>query len=328
MITQKDIEIFSIKENDFEKKAIEMMHFQYQNCNIYAQFIDALKINLSTINTIEKIPFLPISFFKTHTILHQDVEKENCVLFESSATTGMQVSKHFVAKPELYEMSMRKSFENRFGAIEENCFLGLLPAYLERKNSSLVFMVNDFIETSKYEQSGFYLYNFEELKNTLLELEKYKISSVLFGVSFALIDFAKAFSMPLKYCKIIETGGMKGRQEEWTKEKLHQFLSEAFEQKNIFSEYGMTELLTPSYSVEHKKFISPSWEKVLVRDEWDALTVFKKGKGALNIIDLANKYSCSFIATEDLGEVFVDGSFELLGRKDNADLRGCSILVG
>jgi hypothetical protein len=305
-----------------------------------------LHIDTGKVDTINKIPFLPISFFKTHTI--QTTEFTPAVIFESSGTTqtvnlphrstprssaeGRQAaSKHLVKDILVYNESFLKCFDLFYGKPSDWCILGLLPSYLERKNSSLVMMVDELVKQSNHPQSGFYLNEFDKLSATLTELEKQKKQTLLIGVTFALLDFAEQYPQSLQHTTIMETGGMKGRKKEMTRQQVHEILSKAFQTKNIHSEYGMTELLSQAYSKGNGIFNCPPWMKVLVREEDDPLTVHDKGEnkiisGAINIIDLANIYSCSFIATEDAGKLYKDGSFEVLGRLDNTDIRGCSLL--
>lgn len=321
--------IFAARQENFSSIALEMFRFQYEQCNIYRQFCDALRIDVNKIDTVNKIPFLPISFFKTHTV--QTTEFIPDAVFESSGTTTTVNSKHLVKDIALYRDSFLKAFELFYGNPAEGCILGLLPSYLERKNSSLVMMVDELIKQSNHPQSGFYLNEYDKLSSTLNELEKQKQQTLLIGVTFALLDFAEQYPMPLQYTTIMETGGMKGRKKEITRQQVHEILSNTFKTKNIHSEYGMTELLSQAYSKENGIFNCPPWMKVLIRDEDDPLTVHEADKnkiisGAINIIDLANIYSCSFIATEDAGKLYPDESFEVLGRLDNTDIRGCSLL--
>lgn len=248
-------------------------------------------------------------------------------VFESSGTTQTLQSRHYVKSLALYEDAFFNGFELQFGNPQNYCILGLLPSYLERSNSSLVYMVKRLMDKSAHPANGFYLHNFETLANTLKELEQKQQPTLLFGVTFALLDFAEQFQIPLRSTIILETGGMKGRREELTREEVHLQLKKSFGLQAIHSEYGMTELLSQAYSTGEGIFRCPPWMKVLVRDEDDPLHVSKKGKGAINIIDLANIYSSCFIATDDVGEVFEDGSFRILGRMDNSDIRGCSLLA-
>lgn len=315
--------IFSISESSFSALANEIFQFQYANNNVYAQWVD-LTGNKNAAS-IEKIPFLPISFFKSKAITSTNFQPE--AVFESSGTTGTVNSRHLVKSVAIYETSFLKAFEQYYGWPKNWCIIGLLPAYLERPNSSLVTMVDALIKLSNHPQSGFYLYNYAQLAATLKALEAAEQPVLLIGVTFALLDFAEQYPQPLKHTVIMETGGMKGRRKEITREALHQTLMAAFNLPAIHAEYGMTELLSQAYSKGKGRFYCPPWMRVLVRDEDDPLQIKTTGEGILNIIDLANLYSCSFIATEDVGKVYDDGSFEVLGRLDNSDIRGCSLLV-
>jgi phenylacetate-coenzyme A ligase PaaK-like adenylate-forming protein len=249
------------------------------------------------------------------------------IIFESSGTTGQTPARHFVKHLGIYRESFVKGFEFFYGSIEDYCILGLLPAYLERTGSSLVWMVQEWMRISKHPENGFYLYDFEILREILLKLESRKQRTLLIGVSFALLDFAEKYSMQLSHTIVMETGGMKGRREEITREELHQILKEKLGVTRIHSEYGMTELLSQAYSMGEGKYQPVPWMKMLLRDEDDPLTLRQSGEGLLNIIDLANRYSCSFISTDDVAKLSEDGSFEILGRMDNSDIRGCSLLV-
>ena len=322
--------IFSVTAASFESLALEVFQFQYGNNPIYKLYVDALKIPESTVNKLAKIPFLPINFFKSHQVTSGNFEAQ--AIFESSGTGNLSRSKHFVKDLSIYLKSFTKGFENFYGSIEEYCILGVLPSYQERKNSSLVFMVNELMKLSKHSGNAFYLNEGEQLFATLQMLEKTKQKVLLIGVTFALLDFAEKKQLALSNTIIMETGGMKGRREELTRDEVHQKLKKSFGVAAIHSEYGMTELLSQAYSFKNGIFNSPPWMKVMIRDEEDPLLVREKTnakqlQGALNIIDLANVHSCSFIATEDIGRLYTDGSFEVLGRMDETELRGCSQLV-
>jgi len=307
--------------------AIELFHHQYVHCRIYNEYINCLQIDTSTIDSVEKIPFLPIQFFKNHLIISTDVNPKLC--FESSATTGSMVSKHYVCHPEIYVESFSRHFESCFGKPEEIAILALLPSYLERSGSSLVYMVDHLIKRSEVAESGFFLYNMEELHSLLLALSKQKQKTMLFGVSFALLDFVEKFNINFPELIVLETGGMKGRKEEITRLQLHEQLCKGFGVSKIFSEYGMTELLSQGYTAGGLTFSTPPWMKVLIRETNDPLTTMSYGRnGGLNIIDLANIDSCAFIATQDLGSVYSDGSFEVLGRFDDSEIRGCNLMAG
>ncbi|MDO4881006.1 MAG: acyl transferase [Capnocytophaga sp.] len=319
--------IFNIaSEDDFEEKALQIFHFQYKNNSIYQQFCDLLKKNPKNTTKIHEIPFLPIEFFKNKSIFCGEIQPE--LYFSSSGTTGMTTSKHFVKDISVYEKSFRLGFEYFYGNPKEYIILALLPSYLERTGSSLIYMVEDLIKQSENEHSGFYLYNEAELAEKLTFLDHSGKKILLIGVSFALLDLVEKYSFSLKNTIIMETGGMKGRRKELIREELHSILKKGFGVRHIHSEYGMTELLSQGYSAGEGIFQSVPWLKILTRDPEDALTIYPTGKsGGINIIDLANIYSCSFIATQDLGKVHSDGSFEVLGRFDNADIRGCNLLI-
>ncbi len=320
-------QIFAISDDsEFESVALKVFEFQYQNNSVYRNYANHLKSTPDKVKEVGQIPFLPIQFFKSHTII--STKKETEVIFESSGTTQSTTSKHLVPHVKIYEESFLKGFELFYGPVEDYCILALLPAYLERQGSSLVYMVDDLVKRSKHPSSGFYLNNLQELHEKLMELEQKGTKTLLIGVSFALLDLAEQFPMPLKHTTIMETGGMKGRRKELIRAELHQILTDAFKVPNIHSEYGMTELLSQAYSKGHGVFETPPWMKILTRDTEDPLTLLNNGKtGGVNIIDLANVYSCSFIATQDLGKIHPDNNIEILGRFDNSDIRGCNLMV-
>jgi len=309
----------------FTEKAFQLWQYQFENNNVYNQWCSLLHAGKTTIQSLSSIPFLPISFFKTHKVLSALFEPQH--IFESSGTTGTINSRHYVRDAALYRQSFMRGFEMFYDDIKDWCIIGLLPAYLERKNSSLIVMADALIQESNHEQSGFYLYEFEQVKKLLAELEQQKQKTLLIGVTFALLYFAEQFPMQLQHTVIMETGGMKGRRKELTRQEVHAALIKSFGVSTIHSEYGMTELLSQAYSKGNGRFYCPPWMRVFVRDEEDPLIVKEKGRGVLNIIDLANIDSCSFIATDDVGIVYEDGSFEVHGRIDNSDIRGCSLLV-
>ncbi|RIV70669.1 acyl transferase [Flagellimonas aequoris] len=319
--------IFSIANSDeFEAMAWELFRFQYHHNTIYKTFCDLLDKPPSQVGPFLDIPFLPIEFFKTHKVISSSEAPQ--AIFESSGTTQSSTSKHLVPDLSLYEESFLKGFSLFYGPVEEYCILALLPAYLERKGSSLVYMVNEMVARSHHPDSGFYLYDLEALHQKLLELEKRGTKTLLIGVSFALLDLAEQFPMKLDNTIIMETGGMKGRRKELIREELHGILTNAFGVPSIHSEYGMTELLSQAYSKGNGIFETPPWMKIVTRDTEDPLSLQAMGKtGGINIIDLANVYSCSFIATQDLGKTYSDGSFEVLGRFDSSDIRGCNLMV-
>ncbi|HET7000482.1 MAG TPA: acyl transferase [Puia sp.] len=317
--------IFNGLPGQFNEKALELFKFQYKENAFYKNYADRFGASPATVHDLKQIPFLPVSFFKTGMIETGKFEPE--IIFESSGTTGQSAARHFVKYLDLYRESFVKGFEFFYGKIEDYCVLGLLPAYLERKGSSLVWMVEEWMRISRQPENGFYLYDFEKLRDVLLKLESRKQRTLLIGVSFALLDFAEKYSMQLSHTIVMETGGMKGRREEITREELHQVLKEKLGVTRIHSEYGMTELLSQAYSMGEGKYQPVPWMKMLLREEDDPLTLHSSGDGLLNIIDLANRYSCAFIATDDVAKLSEDGSFEILGRIDNSDIRGCSLLV-
>jgi hypothetical protein len=324
MKRQWNDKIFTVREGNLEATAIEIFRFQYDNNPVYKAYSDAIGTHPGSVSKIDQVPFLPIRFFKSHTIQTTPFSPE--VVFESSGTTGSISSRHFIKDLSFYKESFTRGFELFYGNISDYCIIGLLPSYLEREHSSLVFMVNDLIHNSGHPQSGFYLDEWEKLSLVLRQLEEKRQKTLLIGVTFALLDFAERYPMPLKHTTIMETGGMKGRRKELIREEVHAFLKNAFAMPVIHSEYGMTELLSQAYSAGNGIFQCPPWMKIMVRDEEDPLTLSSSG-GAINIIDLANVYSCSFIATDDAGRLHADGKFEVLGRMDNSDLRGCSLLT-
>ncbi|MCL5126908.1 acyl transferase [Algibacter sp. L4_22] len=319
--------IFKIQtQAEFEALALEVFRFQFKNNRVYRSFCDLLYKHPTDIKTVIDIPFLPIQFFKTRDIL--STKNEVKTTFTSSGTTGSETSKHHVTDLDIYEQSFNKGFEYFYGAIEDYVVLGLLPSYLERKGSSLIYMVDAMISKSKHHESGFYLDNISELKDTLIKLDSEGKKILLIGVSFALLDLVEMHQFNLKNTIIMETGGMKGRRKELIREELHKQLKTGFGVNNIHSEYGMTELLSQGYSQGNGTFKCPNWMRILTRDTEDALTINTNGKaGGINVIDLANINSCSFIATQDLGRVDSDGSFEVIGRFDNSDIRGCNLMV-
>ena len=319
--------IFNINSpTNFEQKALEVFKYQFQNNKVYRSFCDLLYKNPADVNCIEDIPFLPISFFKAKEITTTPGIKD--IIFTSSGTTGSSNSKHYVSDISWYIESFRKGFQHFYGNIEDYTILALLPSYLEREGSSLIYMVEDLIKNSKKGNSGFYLNDLKKLAHTLNQLDAQREKTLLIGVSFALLDLVEKYSFNLQNTIIMETGGMKGRRKELIREELHAILEKGFGVKKIHSEYGMTELLSQGYSKGNGIFNCPPWMKVLTRDPEDALTIQNHGKtGGINVIDLANYHSCSFIATQDLGKTHKDGSFEVIGRFDHSDIRGCNLLI-
>ena len=317
--------LFSANLPDFENRATALFHFQYEQNAVYRSFCDLLKIQPPAVTAASHIPFLPICFFKTHEVKTTVFEPE--FIFESSGTSQTTQSRHWVKDISVYEESFKRGFEQQYGRIDNWCILGLLPSYLERGGSSLVYMVKQMMDESQHPNNGFYLHNNEELYKNLKLLETNGQNTLLIGVTYALLDFAEKYQLQCYNTAIMETGGMKGRREELTRDEVHLRLKKSFGVPTIHSEYGMTELLSQAYSKGEGIFHCPPWMRVMVRDEDDPLYVKAKGRGAVNIIDLANMYSCSFIATDDVGEVYEDGSFKILGRMDNSDIRGCSLLA-
>ena len=339
MISPSDI--FSISNNkQFEKIALKVFRFQYDNNVVYREFCQYLKVEKHEVKSVQKIPFLPIQFFKSHDVLSSKEKIQET--FTSSGTTGMTTSRHLVTDITLYEESYRKAFSQFYGNIENYAVLALLPSYLDREGSSLIYMVDDLIQLSNHPESGFYLNNYDELLNKLIELEKTGQDVILIGVTYALLDLIDKIDerkqntalpqFPLwglgGNSIIMETGGMKGRRKEMIREELHDLLCKGFGVDAIHSEYGMTELLSQAYSLGHGVFECTNWMQILIRDTEDALSYVETGKtGGINVIDLANINSCSFIATQDLGKKKPNNSFEVLGRFDNSDIRGCNLMV-
>ena len=319
--------IFAIETfDDFEKVSISIFRHQAKNNLVYKKFLSHLNIDINSVKNSKEIPFLPVQFFKSHKIISSTDKVK--LLFSSSGTTGNLTSKHYLTDVSLYEKSYLSAFEHFYGKISNFTVLALLPSYLERSDSSLVYMVNDLIIKSQKPKSGFNLDNLTELKDTLLELEAHNDKILLIGVSFALLDLIEEYSFELKNTIVMETGGMKGRRKELIRNELHQKLKDGFGVSTIHSEYGMTELLSQAYSKGNGIFNTPPWMKILIRDPENAMEIIPHEKtGGINIIDLANINSCSFIATQDLGRTYANGSFEVLGRFDNSDIRGCNLLI-
>ncbi|WP_370443865.1 acyl transferase [Aquimarina sp. AU474] len=320
--------IFSIQNNsDFEQAAIKVFHHQYINNNTYQRFCNLLGITKASVTCVHNIPFLPIQFFKQEKITSTTSLTQK--IFTSSGTTGSVVSKHYVSDLSIYEKSFRKGFAHFYGDISEYVVLAVLPSYLEREGSSLVYMAEKLIEDSTQSESGFYLYEIEKLVHTLQKLITEQKKILLLGVSFALLDLIENYSITLNdNVVIMETGGMKGRRKEIIREELHKILIDGFGVSKIHSEYGMTELLSQAYSQGAGIFYCPPWMKVSIRNPEDPLSGIETGKtGGINIIDLANINSCSFIATQDLGKIQNDGSFQVIGRFDHSDIRGCNLMA-
>lgn len=325
LITPTDIFTIS-NQKQFEKIALKTFRFQYENNLVYKEFCDLLQTNISKVKSLQQIPFLPIQFFKSHPVVSNTNTIEHT--FTSSGTTGMITSKHLVTDTSLYEESYRKGFSEFYGDIENYVILALLPSYLERAGSSLIYMVEDLIQLSIHSDSGFYLHNHDDLITNLLRLDESGQNVILIGVTYALLDLIEKHPFKLQNTIIMETGGMKGKRKEMIREELHEQLCAGFGVPAIHSEYGMTELLSQAYSLGQGVFECPNWMQILVRDTEDALTYIPQGKtGGINVIDLANLNSCSFIATQDLGKKISNNSFEILGRFDNSDIRGCNLMV-
>ncbi len=318
---------FEIKtEEDFNQHCLDTYQFQSQHCKVYRDYIKLLGKNKTSIRHFSDIPFMPIEFFKTQQVIADGMNAE--VTFSSSGTTGMVTSKHLVADVDVYKQTFRRIFADFYGPLSDIAVLALLPSYLERNGSSLIYMVDDLMKQSKQPESNYFLYNHQELYDTLILLKNKGTKTILFGVTYALLDFIENYAFEFPELIIMETGGMKGKRKEMVKQEIHQLLEKAFAVNGIHSEYGMTELLSQGYSAGKGIFRLPKWMKILIRDTNDPLSLIPPHKtGGINVIDLANRYSCSFIATQDLGKVYQDGSFEILGRFDQSDIRGCNLLV-
>lgn len=320
-------DIFQINsKKEFQRITMKVYRFQYENNTVYKQFCDLLTRTPETVKNTLDIPFLPIEFFKSKTILSNTAPIQTT--FTSSGTTGVITSKHHVTDLSIYESSYLKAFSQFYGNIEDYAVLALLPSYLEREGSSLIYMIDDLIKSSNHPDSGFYLHNYDELAKKLIDLDNEGQNVLLVGVTYALLDLIEQYSFNLKNTIIMETGGMKGKRKEMIREELHQLLCKGFGVSKIHSEYGMTELLSQAYSLGDGVFECPPWMDIIIRDTEDALSFIDYGKtGGVNVIDLANLYSCSFIATQDLGKKYKDQSFEILGRFDHSDIRGCNLMV-
>ncbi|MDB5023064.1 MAG: acyl transferase [Mucilaginibacter sp.] len=328
MIKPDKQQVFSISnKQQFTDTALQVFRFQAQSCIVYREFITNLKVDIEAVSHIGQIPFLPISFFKSHQVL-SGADKVQTT-FTSSGTTGMTNSRHLVTDVSWYQESFRRAFEIFYGDIKNYCILALLPSYLEREGSSLIYMAEDLVRRSAYPDSGFFLYNHDKLSEQLKKQQQAKKPTLLIGVTFALLDFAEQYPINFPELIVMETGGMKGRRKEMIREELHQVLSTGFGANAIHSEYGMTELFSQAYSKGDGVFNCAPWMKVITRDTNDPVSNLDNDKtGGINVIDLANINSCAFIATQDLGRVYPDGSFEVLGRFDNSDIRGCNLLIG
>jgi hypothetical protein len=320
----KDI-LFLPDGHSFDVVAYQVFCYQYEHTAVYRQFSDSMGRTPDRVQSIADIPFLPVQFFKSHDVIAEGFASQKT--FESSTTSGAIPGRHMVAYTMLYEQSYRKAFELFYGDPHQYCFLALLPSYLDRGTSSLLYMADDLIKLSGHKLSGFINKDFEELHSRILLAKKAGQKIFLLGVTYALLDFAEQYTMDLTGAIIMETGGMKGRRREMTREEIHSTLGRAFNVRHIHSEYGMTELLSQAYSTGDGIFRCPPWMRAIARDPYDPMSYVGTGHtGALNIIDLANLYSCSFLSVSDLGKVYDDGSFEVLGRMDNADIRGCNLM--
>ncbi len=321
-------DIFQIHDHrTFRDTALKVFLYQAERNPVYRDYLAALEVDPASVREPREIPFLPVEFFKTHQVLTEELPSE--VVFESSGTTQTDPSRHHIADTALYSVSFTEGFRQFYGNPEDYCILALLPSYLERSGSSLAYMMDHLIRLSGHSDSGFYLDNLDQLSSILNKRNKDRFRTLLVGVSFALLDLAEKYPMELgDHITVMETGGMKGRRKEVIRNELHSQLKEAFQTETVHSEYGMTELLSQGYSSGEGLFRTPPWMRIFVRDANDPLTLLPTGQtGGLNIIDLANLYSCSFIASGDLGRVYEDGSFEVLGRYDHSDIRGCNLLV-
>jgi phenylacetate-coenzyme A ligase PaaK-like adenylate-forming protein len=320
--------IFDWKSFDnkaFTQHALELFQKQAVEVEIYRQFIENLGINPKTITKLDEIPFLPVEFFKSSEVYCGQQPPE--IVFTSSSTTNTGQSRHMVASIDWYRDAFIQSFLHFFGNPEEFCFLFLLPSYMEREGSSLIFMAEELVKMSNYGQSGFYLNNFNDLHAQLIENEDHKIPTILFGVSFALLDFAENCKINLQSTKVMETGGMKGRRAELPREALHEILTKSFGVASIYSEYGMTELLSQAYSTGNGLFSAPPWMKIMLYNPYNPLSISTNNTGGINIIDLSNRDSCAFLQTSDIGRIHSNEQFEILGRFDYSDVRGCNLLV-
>ena len=320
-------QIFSITDGkQFGKLALKAFRLHHDRNPVYRRFCDHLAVDPAQVKTLQQIPFLPIQFFKAEDVILDGLIPE--VTFTSSGTTGASTSRHLVADPRIYRESFRRGFAQFYGNIEDYCVLALLPSYLEREGSSLVLMADDMIKQSNRPDSGFHLHDLETLADKLVRLDADGQNIILLGVTYALLDLAEKRNFKLNNTIVMETGGMKGKRREMIREELHDVLKKGFGVSQIHSEYGMTELLSQAYSLGEGKFQCPPWMAVMARDPEDPLSGVGYGRtGGLNIVDLANINSCPFIATQDLGRCYADWSFEVLGRFDHADIRGCNLMA-
>jgi phenylacetate-coenzyme A ligase PaaK-like adenylate-forming protein len=320
-------QIFNISTpKAFEETALTIFRYQAANCEVYRSFLHHLKVQADQVTSTTEIPYLPIAFFKSHEVKSAATPAQ--IVFSSSGTTGQIQSKHIVTDLTLYEESFNRAFQHFYGDPANSCILALLPSYQEREGSSLIYMVDALIAQSQHPKSGYFLHDNEGLYKTLLELQQQGKRTILIGVTYALLDFIEEYNLDFPELIVMETGGMKGKRKEMVREELHELLTAGFGVPAIHSEYGMTELLSQGYSYGHGIFNCPAWMRIVLRDTNDPLSLLQNRQtGGINVIDLANLNSCSFIATQDLGKIHPDGSFEVLGRFDNADIRGCNLLV-
>jgi len=319
-------QISSINAHNFENIALQIFRKQYQENPVYNAYCNALNARPEIISSLVEIPFLPVSFFKSHTVICGAAIPH--LYFESSGTTSEKTaSRHYIPDEDVYKKSLLQGFKEFYGSPEDYVFLALLPSYLERKNASLVYMAELLMQESGHAANGFYLDNHTQLANTILGLENNSQKTILLGVTFALLDFAKEYPMALKHTLVMETGGMKGRKKEMTRTEVHDFLKQQWHLPAIHSEYGMTELLSQAYAKSGGIFHPARTMKIVIREMNDPLEILNEGVGYVNVIDFANINSCSFIATDDIGKLYPDGSFEILGRADHSALRGCSLMT-
>ena len=319
-------QFFHINESNFEDHCLGLFQYQARENKVYRQYLALLNINAAQVKSVADIPFLPIEFFKTHQVLSGNFQTE--AIFESSGTTAQIRSKHYISDLHFYNKVSEAIFNHFYGPLKDYAFLALLPSYSERENSSLIYMMNHFISQSKHSQSGFYLDNYRELASQIANLKSQNIKIILVGVTFALLDFAENIKEEISGIIMMETGGMKGRRKEMLREEVHEILKQKFNLQTVDSEYGMTELLSQAYAQKDGEFKCPPWMKVILRSIDDP---FEKGgnikRGGINIIDLANIDSCAFIETKDIGEAISEGTFKVLGRFDNSEIRGCNLLI-
>lgn len=318
--------IFALPPREFEPAALRLFRMQYEGCAAYRRYVQALQMQPEEVDSIAKIPFLPVSFFKTDRVIMDGLQAQ--AVFESSGTTGADVSRHYVADIALYNEALRRGFERFYGSLSQYCILALLPHYLERSHSSLAHMAAQWIKESAHPDCGFFLHNTDELYLRLQKLQARRQPAILIGVTFALLDFAERYSINFPELIVMETGGMKNRRQETTRPLVHRALQGAFGGQPIHSEYGMTELLSQAYSAGGGVFYAPSWVRALIYDPHNPLALLPAGcRGGINIIDLAGQHSCAFIQTQDMGVAHPDGSFEVLGRLPDTPLRGCNMLM-